>query len=356
MKYILSIDGGGIRGIIPLYFLMYLEQDLLLKKNKTIYDIFDMYSGTSVGAIIIASIVYGPEGSGPIKISSLISTMYTKENFKKIFTKYPSILKYVLLRPKYTGKFKEKLIKDFLGNTKITDTEKQVMIPVYDVSEQKSKFYKSYSTKYRHKSEKSCILFGDNCEGFPEESYNINNSKLLLSSVVDASSSPPIYFPSVEYDSDGDGDGDDDGGDGDMDEDNYKKTESVKRTGIDGAIFCNNSSDSLYADALRLYPDDNITIISIGTGAKEYKHRHKETKKWGPIQWVNSGIADIILSSNEVVADYKTKHFSEALGHKYIRIQEPIDIQLDDTSKIDDLIKIAGEWYSKYREQLLKLL
>ena len=61
MRKILAIDGGGIRGIIPLYFLWHLEQDLKKSKNLGtlgtlgtlgIYDIFDYFGGTSVGAIL----------------------------------------------------------------------------------------------------------------------------------------------------------------------------------------------------------------------------------------------------------------------------------------------------------------
>ena len=330
-KYLLSIDGGGIRGIIPLYFLLCLEKDLLIKHNKTVYETFDMYAGTSVGSIVIGSIVYTNFGS----VQKLIDNLYTTENLKGIFSPYPNILRHVMLRPLYSGSFKTNLIKKYLKDTKITDTEKKVLIPVYSVSEQKAKFYKSYTI---------------NAEGDVKddnsENYNINNKKLLLSSVVDASSAAPIYFPSVEYDSDTE--------DIEIDTKKQKKQKKVIRVGIDGAVFSNNPSDCLYADALRLYPEENITIISIGTGSKMQTKRHSETKKWGSFQWVRSGLVDTLIS-NEIISDYKTKHFAEALGHRYIRIQEPVNISLDDITKISELKEIAFEWYNKYRDELLKL-
>ena len=331
-KYLLSIDGGGIRGIIPIYFLMYLEKDLLIKHNKTVYETFDMYAGTSVGAIVIGSIVYTNFGT----IEKLIDNLYTSDNMKGIFTKYPSILRHVMLRPLYSGSFKSELIKKYLKDIKITDSQKKVLIPVYSVSEQKAKFYKSYT-----------IVTEGDIEADSSENYNIDNKKLLLSSIVDASSAAPIYFPSVEYESDTE----------EQEEEQVNKKESKKKTlrvGIDGAVFSNNPSDCLYADALRLYPEENITIISIGTGSKQQSKRYTETKKWGSLQWVRSGLVDTLIS-NEIISDYKTKHFSEALGHRYIRIQEPVNISLDDISKISELKEIAFKWYNKHRDELLKL-
>jgi uncharacterized protein len=54
-KTILSIDGGGMRGIIPLAMLIYLEQKL----NRPAYEIFDMVAGTSTGAVIAAGLGLG---------------------------------------------------------------------------------------------------------------------------------------------------------------------------------------------------------------------------------------------------------------------------------------------------------
>jgi hypothetical protein len=54
-RTMLSIDGGGMRGIIPLTMLIYLEQKL----NRPAYEIFDMVSGTSTGAIIAAGLGLG---------------------------------------------------------------------------------------------------------------------------------------------------------------------------------------------------------------------------------------------------------------------------------------------------------
>ena len=52
---ILSIDGGGIRGLIPAKVLAAVEQKLQEKtgnKNARIADFFDLISGTSTGGLL----------------------------------------------------------------------------------------------------------------------------------------------------------------------------------------------------------------------------------------------------------------------------------------------------------------
>ena len=60
-KRILSIDGGGIRGIIPLCVLAKLEAQLKAQRGESVAlrDVFGFVAGTSTGAIIAAGIAAG---------------------------------------------------------------------------------------------------------------------------------------------------------------------------------------------------------------------------------------------------------------------------------------------------------
>ncbi|MGL9779880.1 MAG: patatin-like phospholipase family protein, partial [Wolbachia sp.] len=51
-KYILSVDGGGIRGIIPAIILAEIEK----RARKPIAEIFDLMAGTSTGGIVVAGL------------------------------------------------------------------------------------------------------------------------------------------------------------------------------------------------------------------------------------------------------------------------------------------------------------
>lgn len=70
MKRILSIDGGGVRGIIPLACLVRLEA----KEGKPSREIFDMVAGTSTGAIIAAGIGVGISARGLLALYRELAT------------------------------------------------------------------------------------------------------------------------------------------------------------------------------------------------------------------------------------------------------------------------------------------
>lgn len=64
MKTILSIDGGGVRGIIPLACLVQLEA----QEGKPCKEIFDMIAGTSTGAVIAAGLAIGVSARGVLAL------------------------------------------------------------------------------------------------------------------------------------------------------------------------------------------------------------------------------------------------------------------------------------------------
>ena len=61
---ILSLDGGGIRGIITCVILKYIEEQLQKQDhpNAKIGDYFDLVAGTSTGGLITALLLF-PDGS-----------------------------------------------------------------------------------------------------------------------------------------------------------------------------------------------------------------------------------------------------------------------------------------------------
>lgn len=70
MKSILSIDGGGIKGIIPLACLVQLEAD----KGQSCRQFFHMVAGTSTGAIIAAGIALGISARGLLALYRNLAT------------------------------------------------------------------------------------------------------------------------------------------------------------------------------------------------------------------------------------------------------------------------------------------
>jgi predicted acylesterase/phospholipase RssA len=319
-KYLLSLDGGAVKGVITMQFLYLLEQDLIKNFGKTIYDIFDFYSGSSAGAIISSLIVY----SGMKTMSEISETIFSEKLIKQIFTKNKSLYTKIFAEPLYDGSKKAEIIKKYIGTSDITETNgKYTMYTVYSISEQVPKYYKSYS-------------FADDTKfTINNNSTNIVDSSgkpyIPINGIIDASSAAPLYFNSVEY-----------------------NDKNGVQYGIDGSLFANNPTDSAYADSLRLFgPKEDIRILSIGTGDYTFKKLGSQTKFWGGLNWLFSGnIFDVILDTDPILVDYKMKHFSEALGHKYVRVHGPVDIAFDDVTKFQELKDIGTEWYNQYKDQL----
>ncbi len=61
-KRILSLDGGGIRGVLTLEYLEVIEETLKKRyanENLLLCDYFDLIGGTSTGSIIAAGLACG---------------------------------------------------------------------------------------------------------------------------------------------------------------------------------------------------------------------------------------------------------------------------------------------------------
>lgn len=73
MFKILSIDGGGIRGIIPAKILSLIEEKLNQEgKENQICDYFDLICGTSTGGIIAIGLALGMRASDILSLYKAI--------------------------------------------------------------------------------------------------------------------------------------------------------------------------------------------------------------------------------------------------------------------------------------------
>jgi predicted acylesterase/phospholipase RssA len=133
---ILSLDGGGYRGLMQAYWLDHLEHEL----KKPVHRIFDIIAGTSIGGILgMAAVVPDKEGNRAITSKNMISLF--KENGHKIF---PNNLKKI----RYIGKFLnwayktvttpficqyspeplEKLLQGYFGQQKLEKALKNIVV------------------------------------------------------------------------------------------------------------------------------------------------------------------------------------------------------------------------------------
>ncbi len=145
MYKILSIDGGGIRGVIPAVVLEYLEH----VTGKSVSSCFDLVVGTSTGGIIAAGLTV-PDSSGKPKYSaSDMLEIYTKhggEIFERSFWRGITSLG-GLADEQYSEERLEQLLADYFKDTTLKDCLKPIVLTTYDIERRKPYFFKTRRAK-----------------------------------------------------------------------------------------------------------------------------------------------------------------------------------------------------------------
>lgn len=303
---ILSIDGGGIKGVFPAYFLMLIEAELEKRKDgKTkIYQHFDLITGTSTGGIIALALSFGI----PAKE---IYQLYI-ENVKGIFGHKKGIIRQVF-SSSHKSAFLENLIKNKFKeynngiDPRLNDCKTDVCIPVYDLvignpSVLKSPYHKVFV-----------------------RDYHIPAYKVAM-----ATAAAPTYFNpySTSY----------------VDLNGIEKPFANK---IDGGVMANNPTLIAFLEATKAFKADvsNLEILSLGTGHKIFTDISTR-KKWGLHYWMfkNSRkrlIELFMQSQSQLVANYVSllhKGIDKGEGENFVydridtALNEDSDMEMDESN------------------------
>ena len=81
MVKILSIDGGGIRGIIPAIVLAEIER----RTGRPTAQLFDLVAGTSTGGILALGLTIPKTTGAPLYTARSLAEMYEREGSRIFF-------------------------------------------------------------------------------------------------------------------------------------------------------------------------------------------------------------------------------------------------------------------------------
>ena len=301
---ILSIDGGGIRGIIPAMVLAKIEE----MTSKPICKLFDFISGTSTGGIIALCLTKPSNNNQDIPAyrAQDIVNLYV-ENGKKIFSS--NIIHRItscngLFDEKYSSHGIESLLKKYLGTSRLSDCLTHVLIPSYEIGLRRPFFFKSWHAQNK----------------------NDRKHDFYLWQVARATSAAPTYFEPFKLEKDNDN--------------------SEYYSFIDGGVFANNPAMCAYAEAKVIYKDiDDIMIVSLGTGELTKSIPYDKAKDWGLAKW-SKPILDTIFDGESDTVDYQLRHLVK--GNNYYRIQASLEKlgkdEIDDASdKNIHELKLLGQ-------------
>ncbi|NJD21603.1 MAG: hypothetical protein FIA82_02880 [Melioribacter sp.] len=294
-KYrIISIDGGGIRGIIPATVLLRLNTDPALKNflNKA-----DLIAGTSTGGLLALGIANNMD-------PAVMQKIYIDDGEKIFDDSWLDDIKDLgnLIGADYDIANLEKVLKRIFGNIKLKTLKKKILVTAFDLdNESKSVNARSWKPKIFH-----------NFDGADSDGEELAYKVGLYTSAA------PTFFPSV---------------------DGY----------IDGGVFASNPSmcalsQSQDIRSISSPPKlDEIMLLSLGTGIS-LNYIKGKSLDWGEAQWVKPLIS-LMMDGVNGIADYQCK---QILKNNYYRLSPvfPADVII----KMDDVKKIP--YMKEFAEQL----
>ncbi len=219
MKSILSIDGGGIRGIIPLACLVRLES----LEGKPSHEIFDMVAGTSTGAIIAGGIALGISARG-------LLALY-KDMARKAFKRLP-IWEVILNggNHRYSNAFISETLSELGADRELNQLPIDLLITAKNTGTSRTDFF------VRDAPGNACLW-----------------GTLRLKDAILASIAAPTYLPS-----------------------HRAEVRGLRHTWVDGGVgVAGNPSYHAAVEAIHYssgrYPPGETLMLSFGTGRRPHR-------------------------------------------------------------------------------------
>jgi uncharacterized protein len=244
---ILSLDGGGIKGLFSAAVMTHLEKDL----NAKISDHFDLIVGTSTGGLLAIGLAIGMPPQELVHF-------YVKSG-PKIFPNSMGAKTKHFFKIKYNADALECSLKDCFGRKTLADCFKRLVIPSYNIGEDDIYLFKT-----------------------PHHKRLTRDWKIPLWKVAMATSAAPTYFPA------------------------FRKLDHIRL--IDGGVWANNPTMVGIVEAISMLNISlsSIKVCSLGTTV-EINGRPKKLDEGGLWQWKNDAV-EVIMRGQSIGAYTQALH------------------------------------------------
>lgn len=303
---ILSIDGGGIRGLIPALVLAELER----QTGRAVADCFDLIAGTSTGGILALGLAVPGEGGRPHYSAQDLAGLYLKEG-GRIFDEslWRRLTNPMGLRAaKYPSDGLEGVLAEYFGEARLKDALVEVLVTAYDLEKRDAFFYRRRRAR-------------------ADARYDVP-----MRVAARGTSAAPTYFEPLLVSWPGDRD-----------------------VLVDGGVFANNPAMCAYAEARQGLGGsaEDILLVSLGTGIHTTPYRYEEAKGWGVAGWARP-ILDVIFDGVADTVDYQLRQLLPPTTDgrpRYLRFQTDLDAGL---SEMDDTTPEHLEGLQRAAEAILR--
>lgn len=279
-RRILSLDGGGIRGLVSSLWLDDVDRALRAAGKPALIGNFDLVAGSSTGALVACALGIGYT---PLQVADLYRQFGG--------TIFPGIARRLWSRvgrglsdgpsaPRYDGRGLEQVLGDVFGDRRFGSLACPTLVTSYDTLARKPLMFKNYKPEH---------------------------ADLRIRDVCRASAAAPTYFPA-----------------------HGMTVEGHACSLIDGGVVANNPTACAVAEALRkdVRVDDTqqLVVLSVGTGERNRPIPLADAREWGALEWARP-IIDVLFDGSTDSVDYIAAHL---VGDGYVRLQTELAIGLDD--------------------------
>lgn len=286
--WVLSVDGGGVRGIIPSLLLAHLET----VTGRPAADMFKVMGGTSTGSIITAALNIPGEDGRPKYSAEEIVALYRHESFRIFYRSWYDVLfnPFGFKGPYYNNIGLKSALSTYFEDSRLCDSINPILIPAWDITRRKPLIFNSKRARESSDSD------------FPTRK------------IVQGSCSAPVYFKPTRL----------------------RISDQEKINVMDGAFWAISPARLVLEEARKLYPDADIRVISLGCGETIECLSHKDINRLGLLGWVLPAINNFAVGQAEEVDLWMNRELNEGSPfRRYYRIQTNIDLShrdLDNSS------------------------
>ncbi len=296
---ILSLDGGGVRGVVEARILMRIEE----QTGRPVTELFDLIGGTSVGGLLATMLTIPKNPEDPSDKTPLYSAA---EIFSLLYQNKIDIFKPSwfslggLLGPKYQSKHYVNELKRYMGDLSMSQSVCPTVVFAYNTEMQRIDALSSWDTK----------------------------SYTKVDAVASTTAAQTLFHPHTM-----------------TVVDNAKGSLPVTYTYTDGGTGVNNPAALLLGKALNLFPEGkNFEVLSIGTGSFNTPIYYDQVKSAGLLAWLphfsnvvfNSQQSSFTLLLEDMLNAKGVNGKSQNVrgGGQYLRWNPPLNL---DQSSMDDM-------------------
>lgn len=268
---VLALDGGGAKAFFTAHVLAKLEEDY----GQPLVDRFDLIAGTSAGGIVALAL---GAGLAPADIADRFASLVTTV-FPPARRRSPGRL----FGASYSDKTLRGQVSETLGERRLRDSQKRLLIPSWDVQRSKVHIFKT-----------------------PHHPDLRRDWRLAMTDVAMATTSAPTYFKAARVDG---------------------------NRLIDGGVWANNPSVIAIAEAVSVLgvPLDAIRVLNVGTLSDIAPHP-KRLDRGGLTAWMTR-VAPMLVTASSRGGQGTAEHLLG--GNRYKRFDAPVPGGLYRLDRID---------------------